>query len=42
MPENERQLHIAIENLERYGDMEAYRRAGRIKKWLSQISSPAY
>ncbi len=42
MPENERQLLVAIENLERYGDMEAYRRAGRIKKWLSQISSPAY
>ena len=38
MPENERQLLVAIENLERYGDMEAYRRAGRIKKWLSQIS----
>jgi hypothetical protein len=42
MPKNERQLHVAIDNLERYGDMEAYRRAGRIKKWLSQISSPAY
>jgi len=25
--------------IERYGDLEAYRRAGRLKRWLSQRSS---
>ena len=25
--------------MERYGDLEAFRRAGRLKRWLSRISS---
>ena len=28
-----------LEYIERYGDLEAYRRAGRLKRWLSQRSS---
>ena len=40
-PQDARQLRLVVENLERYGDMAAYRRAGRIREWLSQISSPA-
>ena len=40
-PRDARQLLLVAENLERYGDMAAYRHAGRIREWLSQISSPA-
>ena len=28
-----------LDYIERYGDLEAYRRAGRLKRWLSQSSS---
>ena len=28
------QLEQVLSSLESYGDMEAYRRAGRIRKWL--------
>ena len=41
-PKNERQLVLIAENLERYGDMSAYRKAGKIREWLSHCSSPAY
>ena len=40
-PSNARQLQIVVDDLERYGDMAAYRYAGKIRKWLSQVSSPA-
>ena len=39
LPQNERQLLFALDNLERYGTMDAYRSAGRIRKWLSHVSS---
>ena len=39
LPQNERQLLFALDNLEHYGTMDAYRRAGRIRAWLSQASS---
>jgi hypothetical protein len=41
-PKDAAGLKIVVENLEHYGDMAAYRRAGRIREWLSQVSSPAY
>ncbi len=40
-PSNERELEIVAENLERYGDMKAYRLAGKIRSWLSQLSRQA-
>ena len=40
-PSNARQLQIVVDDLERYGDRAAYRYAGKIRKWLSQVSSPA-
>jgi len=33
-PKNREQLLIAVDCLEKYGNMDAYRRAGRIRKWL--------
>ena len=41
-PKDAAGLKIVVENLEHYGDMAAYRRAGRIREWLSRVSSPAY
>ena len=41
MPDNERQIHSLVECLEHYGDLKAYRKAGEIRKWLSQASSRA-
>lgn len=29
----------ALEYIERHGDLEAHRRAGRLKRWLSQRSN---
>ena len=34
MPTNRQQVILALENLEHYGDMAAYRRAGEIRRWL--------
>lgn len=34
MPKNHRQIVLALDALERYGDMAAYRRAGEIRQWL--------
>lgn len=42
MPKDERQLAVLAESLERYGDMSAYRKAGRIREWLSHRSNAAY
>ena len=42
MPKDAGQLRILAENMERYGDLRAYRKAGEIRGWLSQISSPSY
>ena len=38
MPKDEQQVLFAVEALENYGDMNAYRKAGRIREWLSQAS----
>ncbi len=38
MPKNERQIEMVVDRLEHYGDLSAYRRAGRIREWLSQAS----
>ncbi len=42
MPDNERKMVSFVECLEHYGDLNAYRKAGEIRKWLSRLSSPAY
>ena len=34
LPRTRAQLLMALDYLERYGDLAAYRRAGRIRKWL--------
>ena len=33
-PSNRREVILALDNLERYGDLEAYRLAGEIRQWL--------
>ena len=33
-PRTRQEIMIALDNLERYGDMSAYRRAGEIRQWL--------
>ena len=34
MPKDRRQVFLALDTLERYGNMDAYRRAGEIRQWL--------
>lgn len=34
MPQNKAQLVLALECLERYGDRDAYCKAGEIRQWL--------
>jgi len=34
MPQTREQVLIAIDNLERYGTLDAYRRAALIRSWL--------
>ena len=34
MPKNKRQLLLALDSLERYGDRVAYQKAGEIRQWL--------
>ena len=34
MPKNKRQLLLALDSLERYGDRVAYQKAGVIRQWL--------
>ena len=41
-PENELQLEMILNAIETHGDMEAFKRVGRIRKWLSQGSRPRY
>ena len=38
-PNDKRGYEMAAENLEHYGDMRAYRKAGEIRQWLLQPSS---
>jgi hypothetical protein len=38
-PKNASHLKLVAERLENYGDMVAYRFAGRIREWLSQNSN---
>ena len=33
-PANRREVLLTLDNLERYGDMKAYRLAGKIRQWL--------
>ena len=33
-PGNRREVLLALDNLEKYGDMKAYRLAGEIRQWL--------
>ena len=41
-PENEIQLEQILNSIETHGDMNAFKRVGRIRKWLSQVSRPRY
>lgn len=34
MPSTREQVILALDAVERYGDLNAYRRAGEIRKWL--------
>ncbi len=34
------QLGYVLRSIENYGDLAAYKRAGRIRQWLSPLSSP--
>ena len=33
-PSNKREVLLALDNLEKYGDMKSYRLAGEVRKWL--------
>ena len=39
MPSNTYEINRVLESIERHGDMAAYKRIGRIRKWLSQTSN---
>ena len=41
-PADEVQLEQILSSVETYGDMEAFKRVGRIRKWLSPHFSPKY
>ena len=41
-PQSEVQLEQILSSIETYGDMEAFKRTGRIRKWLSPHFSPRY
>ena len=34
IPKNRSEIMLAIENLEKYGDLKAYKLAGEIRAWL--------
>lgn len=34
MPQTREQVLVALDNLERYGTLDSFRRAGVIRKWL--------
>ena len=39
-PSSLRQIDCVLRSIENYGDLAAYKRAGRIRQWLSPHSSP--
>lgn len=41
-PKDEVQLEQILSAIESHGDMAAFKRVGRIRKWLSQDFSPRY
>ena len=41
LPKTKREMSLVLDAFENYGDMNAYRKAGEIRKWLSQSSSLA-
>ena len=41
-PADEIQLEQVLSSVETYGDMNAFKRVGRIRKWLSPHFSPKY
>ncbi len=41
-PQNDVQLEQILTSIERYGDLAAYKRVGRIRKWLSPDFKPRY
>ena len=41
-PSNEVQLEQVLSSIETYGDMNAFKRAGRIRQWLSPHFNPKY
>ena len=41
-PQSDVQLEMILNAIETYGDMYALKRAGRIRKWLSQNFNPKY
>ena len=41
-PQNDRHLKLVAERLENYGDLYAFKFAGRIREWLSRNSNPQF
>ena len=41
-PADEIKLEQVLSSVETYGDMNAFKRVGRIRQWLSQDSRPKY
>lgn len=41
-PVNLSQLQFVLDSLDRYGDLSAYRRSGRIREWLSHATSQRF
>ena len=41
-PKNDVQLEQILTSIERHGDLAAYKRVGRIRKWLSPDFKPRY
>ena len=41
-PQTDVQLEQILNAIETYGDMNAFKRVGRIRQWLSRDSSPKY
>ena len=40
LPHTREEFLVAAENLEHYGDLSAYRKAGRMREWLLHAFSP--
>ena len=41
-PETPEMMLRALDTIQRYGDLDGFRRAGALKQWLSQNSSAAF